>query len=523
MATNGVEHGGATESNRPKPPPGVVIPPKEFHELLEKTASFVARRGDDFEDRILDQAQNNPKLQFALKDNPYRPYYDWRISEIKQGRGYDGVDGASPMPGAPKKRGPPEPAEFEFSARMPTISAVDLEVIKLTALFAAKHGRAWMTGLSQREAQNGQFNFLRPQHSLYTFFSRLMDQYSALLNGANIDDGRPQKKRIAQLEHNVKDKYHTLERAKMRAEWKKYQEAQKVRKEEQEQAEKLAFAQIDWHDFVVVGTIDFTEADDQVELPPPTTLNDIQSASLEQKAAFSAPVERQLEEAMPEDFAYLANQTSNVPTPQPPAVQMPTPPVATPQMPYYPSPQPPMSPAQFAPPPQASDPEEQARIAERQAEQARAQQAQAAAKGQGPMRIRNDYVPRAMQNRRTNVQTVLCPICSQQIATDEYERHVKIEQQDPRWREQTRIAQQRSATTNLSTIDVANNLKRLASKRSDVFDPVTGQAVSEEELSRRKRVEMSSYDGQSQPAPQANKSLNVQDQIRQLQSKYGQN
>ena len=360
---------------------------------------------------------------------------------------------------------------------------------------------------------------IRDRHSLYNFFSRLVDQYSALLNGANIEDGAPQKKRIAELEHNVKDKYHTLERARLRAEWKKYQEAQKVRKEELEQAEKLAFAQIDWHDFVVVGTIDFTEADEQVDLPAPTTLNDIQSASLEQKAAFAAPVDRQLEEAMPEDFAYLANQTANVPTPQPPP---PTTQMSPPQMPYQPSPQPTMSPNQFAPPPQASDPEEQARIAERQAEQARAQQAQAAAKGQGPMRIRNDYVPRAMQNRRTNVQTVLCPICSQQIPSDEYEKHVKIEQMDPRWREQTRIAQQRSATTNLSTIDVANNLKRLASKRSDVFDPVTGQAVSEEELSRRKRVEMSSYDGQSQPAPQANKSMNVQDQIRQLQSKYGQ-
>jgi len=519
MASNGSTDGDTAESNRVKPPPGVVIPPKEFHELLERTASFVARRGQEFEERLVDQAKTNSKLQFALKDNPYRPYYDWRISEIRAGRGLDGADGATPAPGAKKKRGPPEPAEFEFSARVPTISAVDLEVIKLTALFAAKHGRAWMTGLSQREAQNNQFNFLRPQHSLYNFFSRLVDQYSALLNGANIEDGAPQKKRIAELEHNVKDKYHTLERARLRAEWKKYQEAQKVRKEELEQAEKLAFAQIDWHDFVVVGTIDFTEADEQVDLPAPTTLNDIQSASLEQKAAFAAPVDRQLEEAMPEDFAYLANQTANVPTPQPPP---PTTQMSPPQMPYQPSPQPTMSPNQFAPPPQASDPEEQARIAERQAEQARAQQAQAAAKGQGPMRIRNDYVPRAMQNRRTNVQTVLCPICSQQIPSDEYEKHVKIEQMDPRWREQTRIAQQRSATTNLSTIDVANNLKRLASKRSDVFDPVTGQAVSEEELSRRKRVEMSSYDGQSQPAPQANKSMNVQDQIRQLQSKYGQ-
>lgn len=77
---------------------------------------------------------------------------------------------------------------------------------------------------------------------------------------------------------------------------------------------------------------------------------------------------------------------------------------------------------------------------------------------------------------------------------------------------------------------MAQNLKRLASQRSDLFDPVSGQAINEEELQRRKRIELSSYDGYSQqPAPGAagasgsdGRSLNVQDQIRNLQSKYGQ-
>ena len=99
---------------------------------------------------------------------------------------------------------------------------------------------------------------------------------------------------------------------------------------------------------------------------------------------------------------------------------------------------------------------------------------------------------------------------------------------DPRWRDQQRIAQQRSSTTNLSTADVANNLKRLASQRSDVFDPVTGQSISKEEEDRRKRVEMGSYDGglnaqsgsqgaQGQQQPPAD----VNEQIRQLHQKYG--
>lgn len=97
-----------------------------------------------------------------------------------------------------------------------------------------------------------------------------------------------------------------------------------------------------------------------------------------------------------------------------------------------------------------------------------------------------------------------------------------VEMLDPRWREQARIAAQRSSTTNLSTADVANNLKRLASQRSDVFDPVTGQSLSEEEANRRKRVELSSYDGSSVAGiPGADRPTDVQEQLRLLKSKHG--
>jgi splicing factor 3A subunit 1 len=93
-----------------------------------------------------------------------------------------------------------------------------------------------------------------------------------------------------------------------------------------------------------------------------------------------------------------------------------------------------------------------------------------------------------------------------------------VEMLDPRWREQSRIAAQRSSTTNLSTADVANNLKRLASQRSDVFDPVTGQAVSDEEAQRRKRIELSSYDGvntsqSAAPGAPGSQSTDVQEQV----------
>ncbi|GAB7353554.1 hypothetical protein MBLNU459_g3988t1 [Dothideomycetes sp. NU459] len=522
------EQANASDAADFKPPPGVILPPKEVRNLLEKAAGYIARNGNNFLSRLRDGATaDNPKLQFVFEDNPYHPYFLWRIEEIKDGRGNAVSAGREGEAHAQtKKTGPAPPSEFHFSARMPNINAVDLEIVKLTALFVAKNGRSWMTTLSQREARNYQFDFLRPQHSFYQFFSRLVDQYTELLTGDSVDGGKPQKARIDELERNVDNKFLVLDRARKRAEWVKHQEVQKYKREEEDEAEKIAYQQIDWHDFVVAETILFTEADDQTTLPPPTSLNDLQSASLEQKAAMSlAPSGMRIEEAMPGQDDYYPYQPQQ---PQPMQVQMPPP-----HMPYAPSPQPPQptgSPALYAPPPRsAQEQEDDARIQERAAERQRAEEAQAAARGTGPMRIRNDYVPRA-QARRQNAATALCPNCKQQIPFNELEQHMKIEMLDPRWREQSRIAAARSSTTNLSTVDVANNLKRLASQRSDVFDPVTGQSLSEEEAQRRKRIELGSYDGVSQTPPSQpgapgtgldGRGTDVQEQIRQLHQKYG--
>ena len=100
-----------------------------------------------------------------------------------------------------------------------------------------------------------------------------------------------------------------------------------------------------------------------------------------------------------------------------------------------------------------------------------------------------------------------------------------VELLDPRWKEQRMKSDARQATTNLSTSDVAANLKRLASQRSDVFDGVTGQPlVSEEEVARRKRAALGSYDGQSGQPDQggrvAREAMNIEEQIRQIHQKF---
>jgi len=523
-ATNGEMNLNEVVKNAPE---GTIIPPVGLRDVLEKTAGYVIRNGQHFEDQIREKNGSNPKMSFIFEGDAYHAYYAWRKSEIKAGRGNNvsaGRAGDVSFQGREERKGPEPPEEFMFSARVPNISAQDLDVVKLTALFVAKNGRGWMTQLSQREAGNFQFDFLRPQHTLYQFFSRLVDQYQDLLTGDSTDGGRPQKKRITSLEQNVKERFQVLDRAKKRAEWVKHQEAQKVAKEEQQEKERVEYAQIDWHDFVVVETVVFDERDENTELAAPTTKNDLQSASLEQKAAMSINPNRRIEEAFPsfndhEQFYGQQNQQQQYP--QTPAAQMPPP-----TQPYYP--QAAQQPYQQQPPATAAD-DSFSRINTLQQDRDRARAAQEAARSTAtPMRIRSDYIPRAQQKRQ-GATTSICPNCKQAIPNEDFSEHIRIEMLSPEWREQSARAAHRSSTTNLSTQEVANNLKRLASQRSDVFDGA-GQAVDAEEAARRKRAEVGAYDGVSgmpsqaalagMAVPGGEQTKDVQEQIRQLHQKF---
>ena len=173
----------------------------------------------------------------------------------------------------------------------------------------------------------------------------------------------------------------------------------------------MAYAQIDWHDFVVVEEVLFTDADENADLPPPTTLNDLQSASLEQKAMMSLqPHNMRIEEAMPtEDSQYYDPYDQiqqHIPVQMPPPAYQEETRIST-----------------------REDDEENTRIQERAEYRLRAQQAQAEAKGAAaPMKIRSDYVPRAAAAaaaRRGIVQMALCPNCKQQIPYDELEQHMR--------------------------------------------------------------------------------------------------
>ncbi len=54
----------------------------------------------------------------------------------------------------------------------------------------ARNGKGFLTELAQREARNVDFNFLKPTHSMFGFFTALTDAYSrALMPPAEVSEG----------------------------------------------------------------------------------------------------------------------------------------------------------------------------------------------------------------------------------------------------------------------------------------------------------------------------------------------
>ncbi|KAK7207282.1 putative pre-mRNA splicing factor [Myxozyma melibiosi] len=446
-------------------PEGVIIPPHDIRDIIEKTAGYVHRNGNAFEARIRESEKANTKFSFLNPADPYYPYYEWRLDEFRENRGGQPTS-ATPQAesttaavAAPAPAGPPEPPQFEFSFPMPPISAQDLDIIRATALFAARNGRSFTTTLAQRESRNYQFDFLRPNHSLYPYFSKLIEQYARVLN--------PSDKIKERLQENISNKYKVLDRAQMRADWQKYKEEETKKAAADAEAEKIAYAQIDWHDFVVVETIEFTPADEEVDLPPPMSLAELERASLEEKQMMSLHNETDrlaIEEAAPD---YEEARPVEISVPAPPA--------------------PPGVSATVAQPTEES--EEDRRIRERQEGLQKQKETKAAAVN--PNRENIKVLPQGSTRRsaRAKASQALmqeCPLCHQHFSTAEFDAHIRIELLDPKWKDQKAKLEARNAVSNLTFDDVSTNMKRLASARADLFD-LDGVPQTEEEASRTKR------------------------------------
>lgn len=277
---------------------GMIHPPPDIRGIVDKTAQFVARNGPEFERRILANGRNNVKFNFLNPGDPYHAYYQHRVAEMKAQVNNSAqvpapaAGGVVPPGTAPTSDGPgavqatkeaPDAVKFEipkpitkvidppeseqYTVSLPEgITGTELDIIKLTAQFVARNGKTFLHGLTHREVSNQTFAFLKPTHSMFFFFTSLCDAYSKVL--------MPKKGIVEELRKNNLDRTTVLERCLHRLEWEKQQEKARQKAEDEVENERAQMASIDWHDFVVVETIEFADDEDD-ELPVPMTLEEV--------------------------------------------------------------------------------------------------------------------------------------------------------------------------------------------------------------------------------------------------------
>jgi hypothetical protein len=130
------------------------------------------------------------------------------------------------------------------------VTPLDLDIIKLAAQYTAVNGREFLACLAQREQRNPQFDFLKPTHLLFSYFTSLVDSYGKVLRPSE-----ELKERFITKSNRMK----SLEIAVQRWEWTRAEEEKKRRENDEADADRLAA--VDWSEFAVVEIIDFPETE----------------------------------------------------------------------------------------------------------------------------------------------------------------------------------------------------------------------------------------------------------------------
>ncbi|KAN0066104.1 SF3a splicing factor complex subunit [Thecaphora frezii] len=538
--TNGAPDNAAMD---PSPAPsqpkfssgGIIFPPPDIRTTVDKTADFVARVGPSFEAKIKTAESNNPKFSFLNPDDPYHSYYQQRIQAAKNGETQStppaaASQGAQPaaaasdaapadQPTGDEGQRPEEPEPLEFSADLPNITAIDLDIIKLTALFTARKGRSFASALQAREARSFQFEFLRPSHSFYGYFNRLVEQYEKVMHppkellkkvklGAYGTTDEPPHKRAATGAGCGGARPQLLQEAKKRAEFEKWAREKRKKADELEKQQKAAFDEIDWQDFVVVGTVELTDADQHIDLPPPRSLRDFENMTMAQKKMAAMIMETEAEgldgQEEVEELEMAGSSKARA----------------------------------FAKKVDDEDMEMEmdnsSDEGEADASAAKVQattMAEEVKRPDGPatIRIRKDYVPRGIAGRQKGPQMTQCPVCGEQIAVDEMAEHVRFELLNPKYREQRAELEAKKAqqATLQAGADPTHFLRQFASSRTDIFGTETEEAArarreaEERRLAREK--EKIIWDGHARSKEVAKdmyqKNKELEEQMNQLHRK----
>jgi splicing factor 3A subunit 1 len=305
----------------------VIVPPPNVRGLLEKAASAVGRT-PALESRIAQKHASDPRFAFLRRSDPYHAYFRAKVeaarlapssSAVRDPQGEAkpadvaqtpaiGTDGSKPpqqaeseaqsvaprpsdaspaeqnaAPGVqsaapavsrlkaaklksqrerPVPEKPPPDDLFSVPDVIPAPDLLSLDVMKLVAQCWMRDGREFVNLLEAKESRNPLFDFLKPMHPHFAVFQRILDAYAAIAEQRSCKGSGF----MAQLCGGDLSRSKMLETFWYRHDWERCKGSENGR-EGVFGAGDIALAAVDWHDFVVVETVDLHDSD--VNLPAP--------------------------------------------------------------------------------------------------------------------------------------------------------------------------------------------------------------------------------------------------------------
>ncbi|KAL6627672.1 hypothetical protein ACP70R_031398 [Stipagrostis hirtigluma subsp. patula] len=166
-------------------PIGIIRPPRGIRAIIEKTATFVAKIGPEFERRIISHNKGNSKFNFLQLSDPYHAYYQHRLSELADAPGGAEADGDADQEQQQQQAPPPPPgAKAEppptVATHTRTVGIIhqppDIRVIiEKTAAFVAKNGPEFERRIISHN-QGNKFNFLQPSDPYHAYYKHRVSE-----------------------------------------------------------------------------------------------------------------------------------------------------------------------------------------------------------------------------------------------------------------------------------------------------------------------------------------------------------
>ncbi len=369
----------------------------------------------------------------------------------------------------------------------------------------ARNGQKFLTGLTERENKNPQFDFLKPTHVLFGFFTGLVDAYSRCLV--------PRKEELMKLQGYVHDGSTALERGVDRYDYQKAQMmAEKKAKDDKAREEEMEVAQIDWYDFAIVETISFDEqaelahgTDLKTSAPPPSDdkiRKEVDAEAMEmdvdnEETRTLAAVARRLEaqeaqkaQKAPAKTVPRDDEIGKEPVKETPKDKQPhAGPIApasksqsqtqtqTQWQSQFQLPQP----VSRVPAANSGAGMNMVRVTERSNETADMDM-----DVEPDVKIKTDYERKPAEEKKKGSQK--CPKCGAFIPNDEFEKHLKMELVSPGYLAQKK--EQLEKGENKATVagdEMVANLEEFGKQRPDLFGTVSDQLPGEKEEPKDER------------------------------------